>query len=63
MEKHELFQKYSKSSVELLEIHKQYFDLPDDKALRKSDFNMHQNFLIVTNGLDQNRSDIGRITA
>ena len=57
MEKHELFQKYSKSNVELLEIHKQYFDLPDDKALRKSDFNMHQHFLIVTNGLDQNRSD------
>lgn len=63
MEKHELFQKYSISNVELLEIHKQYFDLPDDKALRKSDFNMHQHFLIVTNGLDQNRSDIGRITA
>ena len=56
-ELNELFQKYSKSNVELLEIHKQYFDLPDDKALRKSDFNMHQHFLIVTNGLDQNTVD------
>lgn len=41
----------------MLEIHKQYFDLSDDKALRKSDFNMHQHFLIVTNGLDQNTVD------
>ena len=56
-ELNELFQKYSKSNAELLEIHKQYFDLPDDKALRKSDFNMHQHFLIVTNGLDQNTVD------
>lgn len=32
-ELNELFQKYSKSNAELLEIHKQYFDLPDDKAL------------------------------
>lgn len=56
-ELNELFQKYSKSNAELLEIHKQYFDLSDDKALRKSDFNMHQHFLIVTNGLDQNTVD------
>lgn len=56
-ELNELFQKYSESKVELVDVHKQYFDLPDEKALRRSDFNNHQHFLIVTNGLDQNTVD------
>ena len=56
-ELNELFQKYSKSQVDLLEVHKQYFDLPDEKALHKNDYNTQQHFLIVTNGLDQNTVD------
>ena len=56
-ELNELFQKYSKSNEELSEVHQKYFDLADEKAPRKSDFNVHQHFLIVTNGLDQNTVD------
>ena len=56
-ELNELFQKYSKSNEELSDVHQKYFDLTDEKALRKGDFNVHQHFLIVTNGMDQNTVD------
>lgn len=48
-----LFQKYSKSNIELAKLHQKYFDLSDENKLKKSEYNSNQHFLIVTNGLDQ----------
>lgn len=55
-ELNELFQKYSgstKSTETLSDVHKQYFMLENESALKKEDYNQRQHFLIVTNGLDQ----------
>ncbi|MDO5714677.1 MAG: hypothetical protein Q4Q07_09620 [Tissierellia bacterium] len=55
-ELNDMFKKYIKnedSTVELQEFHKNYFDLSESTKVNKTDFNQKQNFLVVTNGLDQ----------
>lgn len=57
-ELNELYQKYSSTNVdlsdaeELIDAHQRYFEL-EDSHLKKEEFNQHQYFLVVTNGLDQ----------
>lgn len=55
-ELNEMFKKYIKnndSETELQKIHQLYFDLDETSKLSKEEFNRKQNFLVVTNGLDQ----------
>ncbi|MCF0129421.1 MAG: hypothetical protein HUJ70_12650 [Pseudobutyrivibrio sp.] len=56
-ELNELYKKYSGSNKELCEVHKDYFELSEDEALKKHLFNNQQHFLVVTNGLDQQTID------
>lgn len=46
-----LYKKYH-NGAELVDAHKRYFNLADDAALKTSDYNKKQHFMIVTNGLD-----------
>lgn len=55
-ELNDLFKKYMnarETEGELIERHKQYFDIDESVALTREQFNKQQHFLVVTNGLDQ----------
>ena len=48
-----LYKKYTKEEKELIDIHKEYFNLSDeDEKIKKEDFNKSQHFLIITDGID-----------
>ncbi len=53
-ELNDLYRKYEKQpEADLLSAHSSYFSLEGNDAIRKSDFNRKQHFLVVVNGLDQ----------
>ncbi|BCN30121.1 PDDEXK family nuclease [Anaeromicropila herbilytica] len=48
----DLYNKHGKKGKELIDDHKEYFNLGKDEEIRKEDFNKKQHFLIITDGTD-----------
>ncbi|GHT13653.1 hypothetical protein FACS1894170_09870 [Planctomycetales bacterium] len=53
----ELYQKYSRNKIRLLDAHKSYFSPSGENAVKPEDFNRKQHFLVVTNGIDQQTAE------
>lgn len=52
-ELNDLYRKRTSSSENLYEAHKEYFSLDNNSRVEPNDFNKHQHFVVMTNGLDQ----------
>lgn len=48
----DLYKKYKPKSMELIEEHRNYFNLGIDSQINKEDFNIKQHFVIITDGTD-----------
>lgn len=48
----EIYHKFNNNGKELIEEHKNHFNLGADEEIRKEDFNKKQHFLIITDGTD-----------
>lgn len=52
-ELNDLYRKRNTLTWDLYEAHKEYFGLDDSSRVQRDDFNKHQHFIVMTNGLDQ----------
>lgn len=52
-ELNDLYRKRTAQNGDLYEAHKEYFGLDNDSRVQRENFNRHQHFVVMTNGLDQ----------